>query len=535
VSQASAAQRAGRAGRTRPGRCLRLYTQHDHDTRRPFEAPEILRADLSEATLLLACLDVPDATALPWVDPPSAEATAAARRLLAELGAVDERGAITALGRQMAELPTHPRLARLILAAAERGLAEAGCAVAALLGERDLRLDRGAAKVASESDLVSLAEALDTVERARFDLEVASREGISATAARGVARARDHLLAAYRRHGGRRAAARGDSELLLQAILAGFPDRVAKRRARSASGEDEILLARGGSARLMAASSVREAEWLVALDAEVGGAGRGEPRVRLASRIEPAWLLDLFPEQVVARDELCWNEQAERVEGMSRLSFGELTLDESRQAEVDEDAASALLREQALAAGPAAFVDGEALATLTARLALVRAHVGEESWPEPEAASAREVLAELCVGKRSFAELRRADLAGAVARRLSGAVLRRLDELAPPAIVLPGGRRLPVHYETGQPPWVESQLQDFFGMRVGPAIARGRVALTLHLLAPSRRPVQVTSDLASFWEHHYAAVRRELMRRYPKHPWPEDPVRARPPAPKRRR
>jgi len=516
VSRASAAQRAGRAGRTRPGRCLRLYTQHDHDTRRQQEKPEVERLDLAETALLLATLAQDPAT-LPWLDPPPAAALEASRDLLVRLGALADDGTVTDEGRRMAALPLHPRQARVVLEAERRGCLRAGCTVAALMSERDVRRNREASE-SGPSDLLALADLISVVEKAHFREREARSLGINLGAARRVTSARDQLMRLRR---GKRDRVEDCDQPLQIAILAGYPDRVARRRT---PGEPELLLALGGSARLSRESVVRDGDWMVAVAAEKRERSGGAPWVRLASGIEADWLLDLFPDAVHDSDELVWNDRGKRVERISRVAYELLVIDESRRHDVDLERAAVLLREHALAAGPETFADPEALRELRARADFVGEHAGD-SVPsfDPEA-----VLADMCLGRSSFAELHDADLLAQLRALLGG-----VGRLAPERVTLPGGRRLHVHYQVDRPPWVESYLQDFFGMRAGPKLVDCRVPVTLHLLAPNRRAVQVTTDLESFWSTHYPDLRRSLSRRYPKHDWPDDPITAKPPAPRK--
>ena len=517
VSRASATQRAGRAGRVRAGRCLRLYSQHDHDTRRAFDTPEILRLDLCETVLLLAALDVANANAIHWLESPPQAGLDAAGALLSQLGAIAEDGSITAMGRRMAKLPVHPRQARIIVEAESRGLARSGCSVAALLGERSLRRHRqvdasGDSDLIAERDLLDLADGL--VDRS---LEA---HGIDVGAARRARRARDQLLGLCMN---RRDTA-VDDDALRMAILTGYPDRVGRRR--FSDGRD-VVLCGGGSAQLAESSVVRQAEWLVAVSAEAREKHKGLPRVEIASAIEPDWLLDLFPDAVESVEQLIWNEKSERVESHSGLHYGTLVLDQSRGSPTDGVATSALLREKALAVGVQTFAKPGELERLFVRLELLRGHFPE--LPKLGREQADEVLAELCEGQQSFADIRAMGLVPVLMTRLGSHGARLLDVGTPAHVCLPSGRRLAVHYEVGRPPWVESYLQDFFGMADGPRIVEGRLPLTLHLLAPNRRAVQVTVDLQSFWRNHYPELRRSLSRRYPRHDWPEDPAMAKPP------
>jgi ATP-dependent helicase HrpB len=324
---------------------------------------------------------------------------------------------------------------------------------------------------------------------------------------------------------------------LLAATLAAFPDRVGRRRS---PGSNEIVLVGGGSARLAPESVVREAPLVVAVDAEERRArvhGRPGPSgvvVRVASAVTQEMLLDLFPDALRYDEALSWNAQAERVDAAERLLYGDLVLEESRAARADPEKVAALLFTEAAARGPRAFAPEGDLDLLVARLAFAATHAPDSGLAAPSEADLAAALRDLCTGRRSFAELREADLPGALLARQDPRGRGALERLAPERITLPGGRTAKIHYAAGKPPWVESRLQDFFGLADGPRLAGGRVPLVLHLLAPNQRAVQVTTDLSGFWDRHYPAIRRELMRRYPRHAWPEDPRTAVPPAPRRR-
>jgi ATP-dependent helicase HrpB len=555
VSRASAAQRAGRAGRTGPGRALRLYTRHDHDARPEYELPEILREDLSEAFLALAATGAAD---LEWLDAPPAPAAATARALLARLGATGGAGEITAVGRAMLELPVHPRQARLAVEAAARGAADAGALAAALLGERDVRdrrlLEGSALPATGPSDLLELAHVFEEAARARFEPERLRRMGLVPGAVQAVERSRKQLVAILRRMGRAKPTSTSSAtststsssssttdprdHAILLATLAAYPDRVARRRG---PGSDEIVLAGGGSARLDPSSVVREARLLVAVDAEErrgdrrgpGGARPAEARVRVASAVTEDMLLDLFPAALRYEDALVWNAEAERVEAQERLLYDDLVLEESRAARPDPEAVAAVLAREALARGARAFAEEGALDRLAARVLFAATHAPDAALAPLDEGRLAEALRALCRDRRSFAELREADLPGALLAALEPRARAALERLAPERLTLPGGRSTRVHYEAGKTPWIESRLQDFFGLGAGPAVAGGRVPLVLHLLAPNGRAVQVTTDLAGFWERHYPAIRRELARRYPRHRWPEDPRTAEPPPARR--
>ena len=426
ISQASATQRAGRAGRTAPGRVIRLYTAEDFHRRPKADAPEILRRELSHVVLQLRAMKIEN---LAWLEAPPDAALAAADKLLDALDA----------SPAMAELPLPPRLAKLVTEAAKRGVPEKGCAVAAVLsaGER------------GPSDLLALAEAEWSPQTRRVFDQL-----------RRLVPGRDRTR---------------DDAAVLQSVLAAFPDRVAKHRR-----DGELLLSQGGSARLPDCRY----EFLVAVDIE-DRRDKGLPLVRVAAAIEPEWLLD----RAVSRTRLEWNRAAERVEEVSEIL---------RQRGWSQQEAAKVLAARALDVDISRFVDREALEQVLARAAFagLKVDVGE-------------TLGELCRGRTSFAEI--TDL-------LTALRPARIDVLAPERLKLPGGREVKVHYEAGKPPWIESRLQDFFGVKETPRI--GSTPVVVHLLAPNRRPVQVTSDLKGFWERLYPQVRRELSRRYPKHKWP---------------
>ncbi len=441
ISQASATQRAGRAGRTAPGRVIRLYTAEDFHRRPKADTPEILRRELSHVALQLRAMNV---TALNWLDAPPEAAFAAARELLDRLNVTTE----------MASLPLPPRLAKLLLEASSRGVAEKGCAAAAVLsaGER------------GPSDLFALMDSQWKPQTHRIYGQLR------------------RLVKNHRNH------RQGDDADLLRAVLAAFPDRVGRRRR-----DDELLLSGGGSARFPECRH----EFVIALDVEHRNE-KAVPLVRLtAGPVEPEWLLDRSTE----REALEWNRPAERVERVSALLYDQLVIEETRAPASPSLKTAALLAEKALEVDIGRFCDRDALNQLLARCAFAGIIIDVERG-----------LHDLCRDCTSFTCLASAGLLAALRPP-------RLDQVAPERLRLPGGRELKVNYEQGKPPWIESRLQDFFGMHETPRV--NGVPVVVHLLAPNRRPVQVTSDLAGFWERLYPQVRRELSRRYPKHKWPE--------------
>jgi ATP-dependent helicase HrpB len=463
ISQASARQRAGRAGRTAPGVVLRLYPEEDLRQRLQHDPPEILRADLAQIALALRVLGITHMQDLAWLDHPPQPAVDAAAALLDRLGASGDQAA------NLARYPLPPRLARVLLEGQQRKVAHNACVAVALLSTR--------------SDAADLMHAVDrppTEPRFQQQLEQLLR------------------LAKAPRN------AEHDDDALLQCLLTGFPDRVARLR----SGK-QLQLANGVSTEL--AGDPPQYEFLLALDAE----DRKEkplPLVRVFSRVEPEWLIDLFPDTIGETSELAWHRTGERVEQVSAIVYDQLVLSESRSVPVDREAAADMLCKMALEAGIARFVDADALDQLMARV----------EFAGLTTVSVEHTLRELCDGLRSFFELKNIT-ASSLLPLLEQHAGNRLNDLAPATLRLQGGRQTKVHYERGKPPWIESRLQDFFGMAETPRIGPEHTAVVLHLLAPNLRAVQTTTDLAGFWQRLYPAVRRELMRRYPRHKWPEDP------------
>jgi ATP-dependent helicase HrpB len=315
-----------------------------------------------------------------------------------------------------------------------------------------------------------------------------------------------------------------DRELMVS-VLAAYPDRVGKRRAPKSA---EVVFAGGGSGTLAPSSAVIEPDLMVAVDvSETGGRGQAtRVQIRRASAVDAAWLLDLYMDRIAEVDELVWNAAKERVERIVQMTYDGLAIDESRDVEGARragSAAAALLAKQAIAAGIERFVDRDALAQWRARIAFVAGAAPDSGLVAPTDDALAGVIARACEGAISFAELRNLGLLSLLDAQL-GDKRSLVERLAPTHLVLPNRRRTPIHYELDKPPWIASRMQDFFGLARAPSVGDGRVPLVLHLLAPNQRPVQVTTDLPGFWVKHYPALRKQLMRRYPRHQWPEDPL-----------
>jgi ATP-dependent helicase HrpB len=531
ISKASAAQRAGRAGRTRAGHVIRLYTQHDHDGRRSFDAAEIARADLAATAIELRAAGLSSLTELQWFEAPPLAAVSAAELLLLRLGAVSTDGELTNLGRSMMRFATHPRLARLICEAESRGAGREACLIAACASARELRLERRTfrsgrsnAQLTSPSDLIDDLDAMLDARASGMRSEKIRSAGLDVPTAHTVHRVAQQYERNLDRVPRQRSLSNEQLDQALQiSILAAYPDRVGKRRApRSA----DFAFAGGGGAALAPTSNVIDAQYIVAVDsAETGQRGGvSKAQIRRASAIEPAWLIDLFLDRIVEKDELLWNSERHRVERVMQMMYDGLVIDESRDVESARSAgkrAAEILATQAIAAGIDHFVDVAALTQWRARLATVARATGDSSLAATDESLAQ-ILASACEGLISFEDLRRTDLLSLLDNSL-GDKRSMIARMAPTHFELPRRRRVAINYVLDQSPWIASRMQDFFGMARAPSICDGRVPVVLHLLAPNQRPVQVTQDLPGFWIKHYPALRNQLMRRYPRHQWPENP------------
>ncbi len=538
IARASADQRTGRAGRTQPGVCVRLWSEAAHRTRPEQTDPEIRRVDLAGAVLQLLCMGESDVLHFPWLEPPRAETVEHALELLTRLGAVEGKS-VTELGRVLARLPVHPRLARLLVEGQRLGQPERAALAAALLSERDPFApsfeDRPPAPVRRQptsSDVLARVEVLAQYEAHRHPdsaLGVLNR-----SAARFILRARDQLLRLLRECGrplSESQAARGASglhspppdEALLRALLAAFSDRVARRRE---PGSRKGVLVGGRGVRLAPTSGVIEPELFVCIDVDNRPA---EALVRLASAAQRSWLPT---DRLRAAIEVTFEPESERVIARRRVRFDDLLLEEGTAALPGaEQVARALAEAAATHLERVLPPDDSPAGNYLTRLRCLREWMQELGLPEFNEAELRELVTWLCHGRRSFAELRAGPWLEALQGRLTHEQRQAVEREAPERLQVPSGSRLALRYEVGRPPVLAVRIQEVFGLLDTPRIAGGRVRVLLHLLAPNHRPQQVTDDLASFWANTYPTVRKELRARYPKHAWPEDPLDA---APQRR-
>ena len=515
VSLASAEQRRGRAGRLAPGVCYRLYTEADERQLAPASAPEILASDLAPLALDLACWGT-EAAALRWLDPPPAAHLAQACELLTGLGALDAHGRATATGRQMAALGTHPRLARMLLAAtgpARRVTAE----LAATLSERDLARTRLPER---DADIGKRLELLNG--RAVAGLE-ADRTAVDRS--RRLAAVWQRELSARPASSDAAATAEAEPGVLLARA---YPDRVGRRR----GGTGRYLLANGRGAVFAGPDALARHEFIVV--ATLDGAER-EARIRLAAAISREELLAHPPAPITSVDRIEWDRREAAVVARRERRLGALVIEEAALLDAPGEALTLAMLAGVAELGLAALPWTAAAEGLRRRVAFIRRVVppGEASaWPDLSDAALTATLAEWLLphldGITRRDHLARLDLAAILRATLDPALERSLERLAPTHLTVPSGSRVPIDY-SGDAPSVAVRLQEMFGLTSTPTVG-GDVPLTIEFLSPAGRPVQVTRDLASFWARGYAEVRRELKGRYPKHFWPEDPLVAQPTA-----
>jgi ATP-dependent helicase HrpB len=508
VSRASADQRRGRAGRQAPGVCYRLWNAHEEPTLLPRGVPEILETDLAPLALDLATAGIADPGELAWLDPPPAAALAEARGLLAQLGALDSAGRITPHGRRLPRFALHPRLAHMVVRARELGAGEVACELAALLSERDmLRRQDGQA----DADLGLRLDLLrGVVVRSDVDRDTLRRARTEARNCREAAE--------------RGAPRAGGPTLSAGAVLAfAYPDRIGQRR----PGAEGRYLLRNGQGAILEPQALAREEYLVA--AELDGQAR-ESRIFLAAPITLEEIETHFANDLVREDVLGWDDASRAVAGRRRRRLGALALQEGPLPDPDPAAVARAMMEGIRREGVERLPWTETASRVRARLGFL--HAIDPEWPAVSTeALTRELddwLAPRLDGVRRWDQLERLDLGDLLLDRLPWDRRASLESWAPTHVEVPSGSRVPVDYSDPAAPVLAVRLQELFGLTETPTVARGRVPLTLHLLSPARRPVQVTRDLAGFWRTTYFEVRKDLKGRYPKHHWPDDPLLAEP-------
>ena len=501
VSQASADQRRGRAGRLEPGACYRLWTEEAQRGLLPFTPPEILDADLAPLALELALWGARD-TELPWLTTPPAAGLATARALLVDLGAIDPSGAITPHGRAMARLGQHPRLAHLVLQGRALGQGRIAALLAAILSERDfLRLPPG------QRD-VDLRHRVDIALRGKRD---------------GALRV---ILETARRLMPERSTERPDVSRTGALLALAYPDRIGRRRPGAAG---RYLLSGGRGAVLPEGDPLAAEEFLAVADLDGTAL---DSRIFLAAPIAADEIEELHADRIVDEELVQWSDRDNAVLARRRRRLGALILEDKPLAHADPEKRRAAMLDGIRRLGLGALPWTDDLAKWRQRVAFMRGL--DEGWPDLAdaalLASLEEWLAPFLDQVSRKDHLSRIDLTAALKTLLPWDRQRALDRLAPTHVEVPSGSRVPIDYASPAEPTLSVRLQEMFGLLDTPRIADGKMPLTLHLLSPARRPVQVTRDLASFWARGYPAVKAELKGRYPKHYWPEDPLVAEPTA-----
>lgn len=518
ISKASAEQRKGRAGRLGPGHCYRLFSSYSFQAMTPFAAPEILMSDLSSLVLELAVWGIKGPSELSWLDTPPVGAWNSAKELLIGLGAIEQSGSVTAEGREMARLPVHPRLARMMLRARELGCPDLGADIAALLSGRDILHNASGDSYGGDTGMAGRLEVLRAwrkdKKRSRLAEQWALRNADMTSKQLG------RLLQADRKTMPKDIA---DHDMTSRLLLRAYPDRVAMRREGS---EDRFVLTLGKGVRLSRESADRNSRFIIAVN--VDGGEKGEGIVHLAEPVTEDLVRQECGESIKTVKRIEWDRRELKIIAAIEERLGALLLS-SRPFNPTDDEAVPILCE-AIRSGPGLLSFSKQAGLLQGRVSLMHRTFPEEAWPdlsdEGLLSSPEDWLSPYLGGIRNARDLAGLDILSAIKARLSWEQAKLLDERAPTSIVVPSGNRVPLDYTSGDVPVLAVKLQEMFGLADTPVIASGRVKVLIHLLSPARRPVQVTSDLKGFWDSSYQQVKKELKGRYPKHPWPDNPWEA---------
>lgn len=528
ISQASSDQRAGRAGRTAPGRCMRLWSRGEHDERAPQELPEIKRLDLAEVVLTLKAAGVEDLRGFRWLEKPDAISLTHAEELITDLGALDHQGKITPIGRKMLAFPAHPRYSRMLLAAQEYGCVHQACLVAALTQGRDL-LTRGGGKEVrgdredllgekASSDFWILMRAWNFAAKNQFRLDACRRLGIHAVTAKQVGPLFEQFLRIAKDEGLDTAPREIKDEALQKCILIGFSDRVGRRLDQ---GTLRCELVHGRRGVLARESVVQQAPlFVVAEIREVGGRDNEVNTIlSLATAIEPDWLKELFPEDIKSEVHVQFDAQAKRVLAAELLRFRDLALAAKRLDPPPADAAARLLAQE-INAGRLPLPNWDhSVEQWLLRLRLLCQHCPDLQLPPITDEDKQAIVEQLCHGAASYKDIKEREVKPVVMSWLSHAQREMLEKHAPERLTLSNGRTPKVSYEPGANPHIALRIQELYDVTQSPKIALGRVPVVVHILTPGMKPIQVTSDLANFWREHYPRIKSELQRKYPKHEW----------------
>jgi ATP-dependent helicase HrpB len=537
ISQANADQRTGRAGRTAPGTCVRLWSRPEHDERPPHEMSEIRRLDLAEVVLTLKAAGVEDLRKFRWLEKPDEIALTHAEELLADLGALKrpaaEGGAlpplqITPIGRKMLAFPLHPRYARMLLAAQEYQCVHQACLVAALTQGRDLLLRNPGRDVESAredllgdqagSDFWVVMRAWSHAVNNQFRMEACRKLGIHAITAKQVGPLFEQFLRIAKEEGLDTRPNDTKDEALQKCILIGFSDRVARRLDQ---GTLRCELVHGRRGVLARESRVQHSPLLVTAEIrEVEGRDREVNTIlSLATAIEIDWLRELYPDDIRSTVQVEYDAQQKRVLAAELLRFRDLALAAKRIDPPPAEAAARLLAGEIMAGRLLLPNWDHSVEQWLARLNLLCQQCPDLQLPAITDEDKQDIIAELCHGAVSYKDVKEREVKPVVMGWLSAAQKELLDKHAPERLTLPNGRTPKVSYEKGKAPYISLRIQELYDVNQTPKIALGRVPVTVHILTPGMKPIQVTQDLASFWREHYPRIKSELARKYPKHLW----------------
>lgn len=531
ISRAAADQRTGRAGRTAPGYCLRLWTVHEQNARPAQEIPEVKRLDLSEVILTLKAGGISDLTTFPWLETPDPGALKRAETLLVDLAAIEDiGGAITAVGQRMIAFPVHPRYARMLLGAHEYDCVRPVALIAALTQGRDLLMRRQAEQIddrrgdlfgdETESDFLVLMRAWRYARRNGYDEERCRRMGIHAQAARQIGLLFEQFLSIAAAEGFDIREKPVAAEAVQRCVLLGFSDHVAKRLD---PGSLRCDLTHGRRGVLVRDSVVKAPLFVVseAREVEIGAAQDRTLNImlNLATAIKEEWLRELFPHDFTESRGIVYDPAQRRVIARDEVRFRDLVLREKLSDNPPMEEAAAILARE-VGAGRCQLENwNEAVEQWILRVNRLRQWMPELELPAVEETDRLSMREHICHGAFSYNEVRGRPVLPLVKSWLSRRQQAWLDEYAPERIQLPGGRTVKVIYSADGPPTIAARIQDLYGIKNALWIASRRVALRIEVLAPSNRPVQVTENLSVFWSETYPKLKHELRRKYPKHEW----------------
>ncbi|HOX02409.1 MAG TPA: ATP-dependent helicase HrpB [Candidatus Paceibacterota bacterium] len=528
ISQSAADQRAGRAGRTAPGRCIRLWAESEHSQHPARETPEIRRLDLSEVVLTLKAAGIADLRAFRWIEPPSEQGLRDAEILLTDLGALDPAGCITDIGRKMLAFPVHPRYARMLLAARDSRCVYQAALIAALTQGRDLLIRKPGREALERrqelwgdqgtSDFWCWMRAWSYAAKNGFRLEACRAAGVHALTARQVGPLLEHFLRIAEREGLPIQPEPVPDEAIQKCILAGFSDRVARRLDE---GTLRCELVHGRRGVLARESVVQRSPLLVAAEIrEIEGADQSAQTIlSLATAIDPRWLAELFPEDCTTAPRLYYDATARRVCAEEQVRFRDLALSVRRIDPPPAGAAASLLAGEVLAGRLTLKSWDHSVDQWILRLNRLAQWCPELGLPPIADADRRHLVEQICQGAASYKDIKDREVKPTVKSWLSQAQQELLDRHAPERLTLSNGRQPRLTYGPDGPPHIALRIQELYDVDATPRIARNQVPVLIHILAPNMRPVQITQDLGRFWREHYPRVKQELQRKYPKHPW----------------